>query len=118
MISGKRLRERAILAESETSDSEVVFVANAEQVAAAADTIIVMAESILDTVDVEPGAPADVREVPLTSGRRLRTLAGRLEADRAGTDQGALVPQPDRRHAGGWPSVDHLEVLGCPYIGC
>jgi DNA repair protein SbcD/Mre11 len=35
-------------------------------------------EPVVHVVDVRPGLPADVRPVPLTAGRRLRTLRGRL----------------------------------------
>ncbi|MEQ8717712.1 MAG: exonuclease SbcCD subunit D [Acidimicrobiales bacterium] len=37
----------------------------------------------VNVVTLEPGAPADVRPVPLTSGRPLRTLTGSLEQLRA-----------------------------------
>lgn len=44
-------------------------------------------------VDVAPGLPATVREVPLSSGRRLRTLRGTLEELRAqvGGHEGAWL---------------------------
>jgi exonuclease SbcD len=35
-------------------------------------------EPVVHLVDVRPGLPADVRPVPLTAGRRLRTLRGTL----------------------------------------
>ncbi len=55
-------------------------------------------------VDVEPGAPAAAREVPLTSGRVLRTLTGslaELEAARGSTDDDFLrIVVTDTRRAG------------------
>ena len=35
-------------------------------------------DPVVNVVDVRPGLPADVRGVPLTSGRRLRTIRGTL----------------------------------------
>ncbi len=35
-------------------------------------------EPVVNVVDVRPGLPADVRAVPLTAGRRLRTVRGTL----------------------------------------
>ncbi len=35
-------------------------------------------DPVVNVVDVRPGLPADVRAVPLTSGRRLRTIRGTL----------------------------------------
>ena len=55
-------------------------------------------------VDLEPGAPAQVREVPLASGRALRTLTGsmaELEALRGTTGDDLLrVVVTDTRRAG------------------
>ncbi len=55
-------------------------------------------------VDVEPGVPSRVREVPLRSGRRLRTLRsslGELEAAAGSTGEDLLrVIVTDRRRAG------------------
>ncbi|WP_436795500.1 exonuclease SbcCD subunit D [Actinospongicola halichondriae] len=55
-------------------------------------------------VDLEPGAPAAVREVPLTEGRRLRTLTGtlaELEAARGTTgDDHLRIVVADTRRAG------------------
>lgn len=55
-------------------------------------------------VDLEPGAPSTVREIPLESGRRLRTLTGsmaELEAARGATGDDFLrVIVTDVRRAG------------------
>ncbi len=55
-------------------------------------------------VDLEPGAPAAVREVPLTEGRRLRTLMGtlaELDAARGTTgDDHLRIVVTDTRRAG------------------
>lgn len=55
-------------------------------------------------VDLEPGAPAAVREVPLAEGRRLRTITGTLaeiEAARGTTDDDYLrIIVTDTRRAG------------------
>jgi len=52
-------------------------------------------EPAVNLIDVRPGRPADVRPVPLTAGRRLRTLRGTLadvlaRAAPAADDAGAL----------------------------
>ena len=55
-------------------------------------------------VDLEPGVPAAVREVPLTEGRRLRTIVGTLaeiESARGTTDDDYLrIIVADARRAG------------------
>jgi len=60
--------------------------------------------SAVTLVDLEPGVPASVREVPLESGRRLRTLRGSLAElePLAGTtgDDFLRIVVTDRRRAG------------------
>ncbi len=50
----------------------------------------------VSVVDIEPGAPAAVREIPLTAGRRLRTLTGTMA---------------DIESARGTTGDDHLRVI-------
>lgn len=72
-------------------------------------------------VDLEPGAPAAVREVPLTEGRRLRTITGTLseiESASGTTDDDYLrIIVTDTRRAGladeirSWFDSDEARVV-------
>jgi exonuclease SbcD len=63
-------------------------------------------EPVVNVVDVRPGLPADVRPVPLTSGRGLRTIRGTLVDVLAAAS--ASAPGPD---APGGREPDHLRVV-------
>jgi exonuclease SbcD len=65
-------------------------------------------DPVVKVVDVRPGLPADVRSVPLTAGRRLRTLRGTLVD--------VLAAVPDARagagaRAGPGDAREHLRVV-------
>jgi DNA repair protein SbcD/Mre11 len=64
-------------------------------------------DPVVNLVDVRPGLPADVRPVPLASGRRLRTLRGTLVDVLAAAASGTADP----RAGVGSEQADHLRVV-------
>lgn len=64
-------------------------------------------DPVVNVVDVRPGLPADVRPVPLTAGRRLRTIRGTLVDVLAAVDASGPVTDP----GDGDRPDDHLRIV-------
>jgi DNA repair protein SbcD/Mre11 len=62
-------------------------------------------EPVVNLVDVRPGLPADVRPVPLTSGRGLRTVRGTL------VDVLAAASAPGHERVPDGREPDHLRIV-------
>jgi DNA repair protein SbcD/Mre11 len=67
-------------------------------------------EPVVNLVDVRPGLPADVRAVPLTSGRRLRTIRGTLVDVLALVAEVPAVAEADGVE-GAAPQPEHLRIV-------